>query len=368
MFAGGVASPINTRLKRTEIQEYSDSIGLTTVVADERYAHLIRECSLGAIEIPGEAGARMESQLGELGATRQGWYEPLSENDPAVIFPTGGTTGIPKGAFTDQRGLATWTWNVALSGRRAPQDVDLFFSPCFHVTFVVGVLTPLFAGNTVVVQDSFSPPRAIEAIGRWKVNRLMGAPTMLRALMDQAEKDGIDSFDTVQHVLFGGAATLPGLIGRMARMFPKAALMTGLGATELASAVTRIENSDLRSGNYRGVGRVLAGARLKILDDDGQEIPIGGVGEIAVRSPWQTLGYWNREKETSTAYMEDGFVRLGDLGFLDSSDWLTVTGRSKEMIRSGGENVFPREIESVIREVPAVEEVVVFGVNDDHWG
>lgn len=368
LLAGAVAAPLNTRLTPAELRAYTDSLGLKRAIADSRYSQMMDMASLDdVIHVPGRAAPGLERQMGDLLGSQSMDYGDRCETDPAVIFPTGGTTGLPKGAYADQRGLVTWTLNAALSGHRGYQDIELYFSPCFHVTYVVGVLTPLCMGNTIVVQSSFRPSPAIEAIQHWRVNRLMGAPTMFKALMDQADADGI-VLTEVEHVLFGSAATGGDLVERMSRVFPNAGLMTGLGATEFASGVSRIEADQLRGVRAGGVGQVLPGAQLKILDSVGQEVPAGTVGELAVRSPWQTLGYWNQEDETASAYLDDGFIRIGDLGFVDADGWLTLTGRSKDVIVSGGENIFPQEIESAIGKFASIDEVVVFGVEDDHWG
>jgi fatty-acyl-CoA synthase len=367
MMAGGVAAPLNTRLKPAELSAYAERLGLTRVVTDRVHESLIGSTGLAPIAVPGrQAGTSLAAQLSAVLGS-ESLVPTVTEGEPAVIFPTGGTTGLPKGAFTDHRGLATWAWNVALSGRRTSEEIELYFSPCFHVTFVVGILTPLFMGNTIVIQPRFDPDAAIDAIREFGVNRLMGAPTMFKALLDRADDREI-SLGGVSNVLFGSAAARGGLIDRMIRGFPNAALMTGLGATEFASSVSRIEPDELRAGKVDGVGRILPGARLKILDADGREVPPGVVGEVAVRSPWQTLGYWNQDEQTAATYDADGFVRLGDLGRVDGEGWLTLVGRSKDMILSGGENIFPAEVEAAVSQMAGVDEVIVFGIADEYWG
>lgn len=362
--AGGVVAPVNTRLADPEVERYLDRLDPALVVFDTgsvRLAGLSRCPTLDLDEVS------TAPSLGLRGPTPPASELPtLGADEPAVIFPTGGTTGLPKGAWNDHQGLALWTWNVVTSGRRAVGDVELYFSPFFHVTLVVGLFAPLMAGGTVIIEPTFDPVRALRTIEEHGVTHLMGAPTMFEALLDGAAGRP-DLLDGIRRVTFGSTAASPAFVARLMAAFPNAEIGTGYGATEFASGVSRVADADLRAGRLDGVGRPLPGIDLEIRGEHGV-LPAGVTGEIAVRSSWNTLGYWNDPEATAATYGDDGFIRLGDLGHLSEDGWLTVAGRLKEMIITGGENVFPAEVEAAMAGVAGVAEVVVFGVADDRWG
>jgi fatty-acyl-CoA synthase len=176
------------------------------------------------------------------------------------------------------------------------------------------------------------------------------------------------SFDAIERVIFGGTAATPAFFEQLATCFPNAEVTTSYGATEFGGAVTRLEDGDVRAGRVNSAGRPIAGAMIEVRAPDRTPLPSGAVGEIAVRSPWQSLGYWRQPEETADTYGDDGFIQLGDLGRFDDEGCLQVVGRLKEMIITGGENVFPIEVERELWALDGVAEAVVFGVPDDHWG
>lgn len=359
--AGGVAAPINTRLAPPEVQRYLQQLEPHTVLHDDESAEDRATVGFRAKLVDvgsvwgGDRSDRTPVELPE-----------LNDADPAVIFPTGGTTGLPKGAYNDHKGLALWTWNVVTSSQREPTDIELFFSPFFHVTLVVGVLAPLMAGGTVVIQPRFEPASAVRTIREHRITHLMGAPTMFEALMDEVNGRD-DGFESVRRVTFGSSASTPRFVERLCSTFPRAVLATGYGATEFASGVTRVSDGEIRAGRRDGVGRPVAGVEMEIRTVDGHHSSDGS-GEIFVRSPWNTLGYWNDAEATAATYGPDGFIRLGDLGRFTDDGWLVLEGRLKEMIVTGGENVFPAEVEAALADIDGVEQVVAFGVADDYWG
>lgn len=371
--AGAVPTPVNTRLTVTESDAYLNRIQPSFAIHDETFAPLFRDLPnrvtsvRDTVEVHvAEQPSSLREQLGILWAAHR-TIEAPAETDPAVIFPTGGTTGLPKGAFTDHRGLTQWVWNVAFSGRRHRDEVELFFMPFFHVSLIVGVLAPLFAGGTIVIERTFDVDATVSTIEKQGVTRLMGAPTMFTALGNHPSA-ATGAFHGIRDIVFGAAASTEAFVRKLMDDFPNASVTTGYGSTEFASGVSRIGPDDLRAGRIAGVGRPTVGAHIKILDDHGEPLPAGAIGEIAVRSPWQTLGYWNQPDETAATYRDDGFITLGDLGFFDADGWLFVSGRKKEMIITGGENVFPIEIEAALTAQPGVAEAVAFGLSDPYWG
>jgi fatty-acyl-CoA synthase len=372
LLAGGVPAPVNTRLAATEVAAYVDRIRPSLLVADAGHRHLFGQPAgpdrdgAPLLDV-GPGGVELSQPIGETERAVDDLLKALREDDPAIIFPTGGTTGLPKGAYTDHEGLLLWSWSIAQGTRRHQHEVELYFSPFFHVSLMVGVFGTLFAGGSIYVEPAFDPGTSLQTIASRGITRLMGAPTMFTALADHPDATP-EVLGLIRDITFGAAASTGAFVTKLLRDFPNARIVTGYGATELASGVTRVDHEDLKAGRLDGVGRPNAGCEIRVVDDQGVELAPGEVGNVLVRSPWQTLGYWNQPAETAATYRADGFIDLGDLGVFEPDGWLRIAGRSKEMIITGGENVFPIEVEQAISADPTVAEVVVFGVPDDHWG
>ena len=367
LLAGGVAAPVNTRLSGVEVAAYVDRLGPTLLVCDAVNSHLFEQAGVatmivdeGSLVSDAESSNHEEVSIVEQLAA-------LDEDGPSIIFPTGGTTGLPKGAYTDHRGLLTWAWNIAFGSRRHADETELFFSPFFHVSLMVGVFAALFGGGAIVIEPTFDAGRAIQLIADRGITRLQGSPTMYVALMNHPDAS-VETFALVRDSIFGASAATGSFVSRILAEFPNARITTGYGATELASGVSRVEDADLRDGRIEGVGRPNVGCEMRVIDKDGHDVEPGHVGDLIVRSPWQTLGYWRQPDETASTYRSDGFINLGDLARFDADGWLHIAGRSKEMIITGGENVYPIEVEQVLNAQPGVAEVVVFGVPDEQWG
>lgn len=365
LLAGAVVAPLNTRLTGPELSAYLDNLEPGLIVCDAAHRELVQS----ALGPDRQALARSAEELDSdrSGSDATGLLAAINEADPAIIFPTGGTTGLPKGAYTDHRRLQMWVWNVALSTRRHRHEVELYFSPFFHVSVVVGLFAPLFAGGTVVIDESFDAGRSAALIQRWGINRLLGAPTMFTALSSHPAMTA-EVRAQIRSITFGSTAATTTFVAGLLADFPNATIGYGYGATEFASGVSRADDADLRSGRIDGVGQANPGCTIRILDPDGNDVAPGEIGEVVVRSPWQTIGYWNQPDETARTYRPDGFIMLGDLGRFDETGWLHIVGRTKEMIISGGENVYPSEVERAINALDGIREVVVFGVADEYWG
>jgi fatty-acyl-CoA synthase len=243
---------------------------------------------------------------------------------------------------------------VAANQDRSPRDVEIYFSPFFHVSLATGLLTGLSAGGSVDVLRCFDAEAALAAIRRGGT-RLMGSPTMFVALRQSPSFARTDR-SGVTHVAFGATDATKPFVDALLGDFPNARLYYGYGATEYGP-VTALPHEEM--GSRTGVGRAVAGVELQVVG--------GEPGELAVRCPWQAEGYWGRPEETAATFTDQG-IMLGDVASIDADGWVVLSGRSKEMVITGGENVFPIEVENVLALHPAVSEVCVFGVPDDYWG
>ncbi|WP_020500511.1 class I adenylate-forming enzyme family protein [Sciscionella marina] len=364
MAAGMVAAPLNIRLTAPEARTYLSALEPAALLADPPHAQLARGTGFRTIELASAARALPIAQrLAPVHGGPAERYLP-DEQDLAVIFGTGGTTGTPKGAVHTHRSLWLWLNTCVLGNPRSLNDVDLFFSPFFHITLGTNLLAPLIAGGQVWIQSRFEAATALAAIDRG-ASRLMGAPTMFEEMRARPEF-ATSSREHVTAIRFGSAPSTGEFVRGLLRDFPNARIRAGFGATEFGS-VLGFDHEDLLAGRFTGVGRPLPGVTVRILGPDGEQVPPDTVGDLVVSCPWQTSGYYGLPAETAATFQPDG-VHIGDLASRSAEGWVHIAGRRKEMIISGGENVYPREVEEVLLRHPRVTDAIVYGMPDEHWG
>ena len=354
MVAGAVAAPLNVKLTRPEVRRYLDPVAPRLVVASAAHAELVDDPLVLADPVAGPFDA-LGPLLGEPGP-RLSDVDPAA---PAILFGTGGTTGLPKAGCWTHRSL--WLYAAACVGAMEVRrtDVELFFSPFFHIALVTGPFGTLFAGGACHFQPGFDEAEVLRAVTGGTVTRFFGAPTALARLIDHPDCTP-ESTRAVRRILFGSTRSEPDLPGRLRAAFPSAELITGYGATEFG-AVARLRSWELVDGVDQGVGAPVPGVDIRVVDPLGVESAAGEVGEIVVHAPWQITGYWGQP-------LLDGGVRSGDLGFVDGDGYLHLRGRSKDLVITGGENVFPAEVEDALAQHPDIAEAAVFGRPDPDWG
>jgi fatty-acyl-CoA synthase len=302
-----------------------------------------------AYEAPGEAPA-VES--------------PVEPEDPALILYTSGTTGRPKGAVLSHRMLVWNSINTIVGWELSAQDVTITHTPLFH-TGGLNVLTlPLIhCGGTVVLAERFDPARCLELIAAERVTVLFAVPTMFQMMLDAPGFARAD-LSSVRFFISGGAPCPAALIrAYQARGAP---FRQGYGLTEVGPNCFTLQPEDaIRKAGSVGVPNMHLDAR--IVDDAGRDLPPGAVGELILRGPVVCSGYWNNPDATAAA-LRDGWFYTGDLVRRDPDGYYFVVDRKKEMFISGGENIYPAEVENVLSAHPAVAEVAVIGVPDPTWG
>jgi long-chain acyl-CoA synthetase len=313
----------------------------------------------------GQAGVAMLA-VGDLCAKGPDWDGPplVDPSLLALLIFTSGTTGVPKGVMLDHANLDA----MAEMGRRAlhigPTDRCLLILPLFHVNgIVVSVLTPLLAGGSVVIGERFDPNTFFDAVEHHRPTFFSAVPTiytMLAALPDDVRPDT----SSVRFGICGAAPASAQLLTRFEYRygFP---LIEGYGLSEgtCASTINPVEGPR-RAGT---VGIAFPGQQIRIVDPAGNAVPTGVDGEVTIDGPNVMRGYLGRPDETARVIV-DGWLHTGDIGHLDADGYLTLVGRSKDMIIRGGENIYPKEIEDVLISDPAVLEAAVIGVPDDKWG
>lgn len=293
-------------------------------------------------------------------------------SDPLMVVYTGGTSGVSKGAVHTHRSAIGAMANNTVGEGITRSDKFLLMGQMFHSPVMLAI-NYLTHGCTVVTVN-FKPHEALDAIEQERITATMGIPTMFQNMLSQMESNSWN-LDSLQHMQYGGSPTATGVVVDMMEAF-RCDLIQCYGRTE-ELAITFLSPHDhrraLESGRtelLRSCGRAAWLTEVRIIDDRDQLIALGSdeAGEIVARSPGTMVGYLDRPDLTSEATWNDGWLRTGDIGRLDDDGYLYVVDRAKDMIISGGENIYPAQVELAIQGHPSVLEVAVVGVEDELWG
>ena len=309
------------------------------------------------------AGAATLAELADAESTDDVTAE-IDEHDPHVMLYTSGTTGSPKGTLLSHRSYFLQAITSHLQLGFSEDDVALSMFPMFHMG---GWALPLgfwHTGGTAVLLPKAEPRAILETIERERVTYFYAVPTVFASLLAVPDFDRYDLSSLRR--LGGGTAAMPAaLVHRIMERFRCRDMVILYGSTE-AGPVSLLRPSDV-ARKPQTVGRPYLDVDVRLVDEDGRDVAAGAVGEIAVRSEFIMRGYWRNPEETART-VRDGWVCTGDLGAFDDEGFLSIVGRRKEVIRSGGESIFPAEIERVLLAHAAIREASVVGIPDPHWG
>lgn len=359
--AGFVIVPLNTRHAGPEL-EYAVKDAEVKILLTDRDPGELRELVETVVMIPDEYDALLESaDEMELGAG-------ITEDTLAGLFYTGGTTGASKGVMLTHRNLISNTFHFMTMAPPAANSVFLVMAPMFHAAGSNGILGGIWTGGCQIPLKVFDPAIALDLIEKHKVTHTLGVPTMLAAIAELQHKEPRDT-SSLTMVAHGGSPIATEVVRRAAEAFPTAEFVHVYGMTEASPLVTGLRNEQdlLDVDRSRSCGQSLIGVQVKIIDIDGKELPSGEVGELAARGPNIMKGYWNKPEQTAEVLV-DGWYRSGDMGYMDDEGFVFLVDRAKDMIVSGGENVYCSEVEEALYKHPAVLEAAVFGVPDEAWG
>ncbi len=372
---GAIVTMVNQRLTEPEVDYVLATAEPTVLLVGA--SHLER---IG--DLPQRRGVRTvvcvggEPPAGAIGydafaATGDGELLPRpSDEDTAWLIFTSGTTGRPKGAMLSHRNVVASILNAMLEWRATRDDRNLFCFPLCHVAAFVPLGYHLCQA-TVILMGGFHPGRWLELVERHRATHVGLAPTMLRMVLDHPAAEATRS-DSIELVVYGGAAISPTLLAQGIERFGHVFCGT-FGQTEASGNVLALDRSDHRraaageSHLLSAAGRCECLAAVRIVDDAMADRPAGEVGEVVIRGDQVMQGYWRNPQATAEAIV-DGWLRTGDLARIDDEGYVFIVDRKKDMVVSGGENVFPREVEDVISRLEGVREVAVIGVPDELWG
>lgn len=377
-WAGGAINPVNIRWSASEMAYSLDDCDTRVLIVGAAYAHLVPELrrlstaleivvELEHVQNPESIG--FEDLVGE--------QAPIADAarggaDLAGIFYTGGTTGFPKGVALTHDAIAANTLINLLEMPLDRDDVVLTVAPMFHLGGLCIVLRALFGGATCVFVRSFEERAFLEAARSEGATYTLLLPVMIQRLLDSGE-DVAAALQRLRLVQYGASPIGEALLRRFADTLPHVGLVQSYGMTEMSGPFTILPSEAHRaldgSGavRLRSAGRAAIGVDLRVVREDGSTAAEGEIGEVMIRGPSAMQGYWNRPDLTAAA-LRDGWVHSGDVGHMDADGYLYLVDRLKDMIVSGGENVYSAEVENAIAKHPAVAACAVIGIPSERWG
>ncbi len=375
----GVVNPLNLRLAGAELQHILRDSGTRVVFVDAMFAaHLMGaveevrdELAIEHVVLIGDPTADVPHDLGYEDLVGAG--EPVvppepEEDDPVVLMYTGGTTGLPKGVLLDQRAEMLNLYHAGIVLGIPGHRTYLHQTPMFHAASMSAILGIPAVGASSVFVPMFDPAAVLDVIERHAVSQTVMVPTMVRVVLDHPDyrPERLESLEALTY----GASPMPApLLERLLAELPWVELSQGYGMTESSAVLTLLTDEDHRRGGapQHSAGRPVMGVRLSIQNPDGEILPPGEIGEVCAQGGNLMLGYWNDPAATAEAF-RGGWYHTGDEGRLDSTGYLYLVDRVKDMIVTGGENVYSIEVENALSTHPAVDQVAVIGIPDQKWG
>jgi len=369
--SGVVLVPLSTRLTAHELEYIVRDSGMRALVYDGELAPTVRELrqrvELARWIALGEPAAPSDPRFSELVASAPtfGSFPRVDPEAPYCLLYTSGTTGKPKGVVTPHRMVSWNAVNTVCCWQLREDDVSPIFTPLYHAGGLGAFLTPLVAiGGTVVLHRGFDPSEVWRTIEKERCTVVLGVPTIWKLLLEAPEFATVD----LSHVrwFISGGAPLPRYLIE-AYQQRGVVFRQGYGLTEVGVNCFAMSNEDSvrKAGS---IGKPLMFTEARLVDEAGREVPVGEVGELWLRGPHVSKGYWNNPEATAAALDADGWFHTGDSARRDEEGFFTIAGRKKDMFISGGVNVYPAEIEGELLLHPQVQDAAVIGVPDPTWG
>lgn len=373
----GIINPLNLRLAPKELAYILGDSGTEVVFTDAIFAPLV---AAARAELGGDDPIRRVVLIGEGDVPHDLGYEALlaaaepimpaepDENDPVVLMYTGGTTGLPKGVLIEHRAEILNIYHGAMTIPGLRFETYLMQTPMFHAASMGGLLATGVYGGRMVFIPMFNPEGVMELMEKHQVTDTLMVPTMI-GLCFASEGYRPERFASMKRLIYGASPMPEAILARLQKDLPDMQLIQGYGMTESCSTVTLLLNEDHQPGSprLRSVGKPALGIRVSIQDDAGNLLPRGEIGEVCVRGGQLMREYWNKPEATAEA-LRGGWYHTGDAGYLDADGYVFLVDRVKDMIVTGGENVYSAEVESAISTHEEVAQVAVIGIPHDVWG
>lgn len=369
---GAVVNPVNIRWAAPEIRYSLEQSGTRILFVDDAFAPLVgqlRECLDVVVHCGEQPTPDGMSSYEDMLAGAEPMADGRHGGDTlAGVFYTGGTTGFPKGVMLSHANMIVSALGSQAGSQLAlPGGRMLHAAPLFHLAALAAWNMQMLVGGAHVIIPSYEPVAAMRAIEQHQVTTAMLPPVMIQMLVDHPDREAHD-LSGFQSFLYGASPMPEALLQRAMAAFPSARFTQAYGMTEVAPVATLLTDADHSAGHrLRSAGRAAPHCEVKVVGLDGAEMPRGQVGEVAISGGHVMSGYWGRPQE-SAAVLRDGWFRTGDGAYMDDDGYLYIVDRLKDMIVTGGENVYSAEVENALAQHPAVATCAVIGVPDDSYG
>ncbi|MGK0473412.1 MAG: long-chain acyl-CoA synthetase [Candidatus Azotimanducaceae bacterium] len=372
----GIINPLNLRLAPKELAYIIEDSGTSIVFVDATFAPLVAAARqhmsadpIRQVVLIGEGDAPCDlSYEALLSAASPIFPEAPQEQDPVVLMYTGGTTGLPKGVLIEHRAQMLNLYHGVMTIPGLEIETFLLQTPMFHAASMIGILgIPMYGGRVVFI-PMFVPDGVLQLCEAHSVTHTMMVPTMVGLCM-ACESYAPERLASLKQLIYGASPMPTATLTRLLKDLPGIELVQGYGMTEACSTVSLLLAEDHKPGStYLGsVGKPSLGTRISIQDSDDNELPRGEIGEVCIKGGQIMREYWNKPDATAEA-LRGGWYHSGDAGYVDPQGYLFLVDRVKDMIVTGGENVYSAEVESAISTHPDVAQVAVIGIPDEKWG
>lgn len=378
VWGGGAMMPMNIRWSAAECAYALNDAGAEILICDATFKDLAAEVK------PQVAGLKTLIYAGD-DATPEGMenYEDLiaaaapaadterSGDDLAGVFYTGGTTGFPKGVMLSHTNFYVAAVANAHDINMHDRTVYLHAAPMFHIADLLWFSAITLMAGTHVIIPMFTPEGTLAAIEQHRPDQVLLVPVMLQMVL-QSDKLAQTDISSLRQIAYGASPITEAVLKDAFVKFPNVSFLQAFGQTELSPVATILPAEyhvleGPKAGKLRSAGRATRVCEIRIVDDRNQEVARGDVGQIAVKGPITMLGYWNKPEVTAETII-DGWVMTGDAGYMDDDGFVFLVDRVKDMIVSGGENVYSAEVENALGQHPAVATSAVIGIPSDQWG
>ena len=378
-WGGGVMNPCNIRWSAAEILYALDDSGSTILLVDETFRPMVEQFRGDARTLrevvycgDGPVPAGMHGYEALIAAAAPVPDAVRRGDDLAGIFYTGGTTGFPKGVMLSHTNMVSSSLALHAEGMATPGGTYLHAAPMFHLADMAMSLMHCIEGNSHSFISAFSPEAVLDAIARDSVSCVLLVPTMIQMLVDHPAMQKGRDLSSLKTIIYGASPIAEAVLERAMTALPGVGFVQAYGMTELSPLATvnpawYHTAEGRKAGKLRAAGRAGYCIELRIVDADGQEVPRGTVGEVVVRGPNVMQGYWNQPELTAAA-VRNGWMHTGDGAWMDEDGFIFIADRLKDMIITGGENVYSGEVENAVAQHPAVAACAVIGIPNEQWG
>lgn len=382
---GAIFVPLNFRAKAKELRHMINHCEASVLFLGDRYIDLVNSIRadspllkhLVALESKHDGLLFYDDLLASSSAEEM--TTEVEDDDTTMLMYTAGTTGLPKGVPMSHTSFSSYILANVIPADPDVTETNLLTVPLYHVAGAQTMVAATYGGRTLAMMKQFEVKEWMETVQREKVNRAMLVPTMLKRVIDDPDFDKYD-LSSLKVITYGAASMPFEVIKKAIDVFPGVMFINAFGQTETASTITALGPEDhIITGTEKerekklkrlasSIGRPMDDVQVRVVDEEGKDVAVGEVGEIIAKGPRVMSGYWKDPEKTAQALTKDGWLRTGDMGYMDKDGYLYLAARADDLIIRAGENISPEEIENVLYSHPAVEEAAVIGVPDPEWG